>query len=33
MDTSVKWLLWLATLGMASIAVAWLLGMAYGLTD
>jgi hypothetical protein len=33
MSTSAQWLLWLVALGAASIAAAWLLGMAYVLTD
>jgi hypothetical protein len=32
MGTSVKWLLVLATLG-ASVAILWLLGMSFVLTD
>jgi hypothetical protein len=33
MNTSMKQLLWLAALGVAFIAAAWPLGMAYVLTD
>ena len=33
MNISTKRLLWLAALGAAFIAAAWLLGMAYVLTD
>jgi hypothetical protein len=33
MDPSTKRLLWLIALGAAVIAAAWLLGMAYVLTD
>jgi hypothetical protein len=33
MNTSMRRLLWLATLGVAFLAAAWLLGMAYVLTD
>ena len=33
MDISTKQLLWLAAFGAAFIVAAWLLGMAYVLTD